>query len=166
MENAELWVQIKNIFINMVQYGFPTLAIILSLLSYKDSKKANKMQVRLNLIEEKLMSYDLEEKEKKREEATKACIEARIMKISNNNYKLKIWNSGEATAYNVNFQTTDEIMNEFIQKDKVPFEMLDSHKSFEECVLIHIASPRKFPIITTWEDEEKKQYSKNQIVSY
>ena len=95
---------LKEISINLIQYGLPIIAIILSILSFIDSKKANRLQGRLNQVEERLITYELEEKEKEREEATKACIEARIVKISKNNYRMKIWNSGKATAYNVDFQ--------------------------------------------------------------
>ncbi len=88
----------KGFFVDLVKYGFPTVAIIISIISFIDSRKTKKIQSRLYNVEEKLKKYDLEEKEKEREDATKACIEARIINISKNNYRLKIWNSGKATA--------------------------------------------------------------------
>ena len=45
--------------------------------------------------------YELEEREKEKENATKACIEARVYNISKGKYALKIWNSGKAKAYRI-----------------------------------------------------------------
>lgn len=164
MDKVQLWLQFKEIFIDLVQYGFPTIALWLSILSYKDSRKANKIQERLNSVEEKLMKYELEEKEKEREEATKACVEARIMKISKNNYEMKIWNSGKATGYDVDFIIEEEY-KEMVWRDKVPYEFLESGKSFEEYVMVHSGTPRKFKVTTIWKDKEGTEYSKEQIVT-
>lgn len=164
MEIAGIWLKIKPVFENLVQYGFPTIAIILSIISFIDSKKASKIQDRLNEVEEKLKRYELEEKEKEREEANKANVEARIVNISKGRYKMKIWNSGKATAYNVNFNIPEEY-SEFVFKDKVPYEFLESGKSFEENVEVHFGTPDKFKVTTTWNDEQGVEYSKEQIVS-
>ena len=164
MEIAELWLKFKEIFIDLIQYGFPTIALVLSIVSFIDSRKASKIQDRLNEVEEKLKRYELEEKEKEREEATKANIEARVMKISKGNYKMKIWNSGIATAYNVDFIIPEECKG-IVWRSKVPYEFLESGKSFEEHVLVHSGTPDKFKVITTWNDKQEIPYTKEQIVS-
>lgn len=164
MDSAQLWLQFKVVFIDVVKYGFPTVALGLSILSYRDSRKANKVKDRLNNIEEKLKRYDLEEKEKEREEATKSCVEARVMKISSGNYIMKVWNSGKATAYNVDFQTLEE-NKDIVWRDKVPYEFLESGKNFEELVIVHNGTPSKFKVTTTWTDKQGVQYSKEQIVT-
>lgn len=164
MDSTEQWLQLKNFFIDLVKYGFPTVAVGLSIFSYRDSRKANKVQDRLNEVEEKLKKYELEEKEKERDEATKACVEARIMKISKGNYKMKVWNSGKSTAYNVDFEIPEEYKN-MVWREKVPYEFLDSCKSFEEYVMVHMGSPNKFKVTTTWTDMQGNFCSKEQIVS-
>lgn len=164
MDFAELWLRFKEIFIDIVKYGFPTVAVILSILSYRDSRKANKVQDRLYDLEEKLKNYELEEKEKEREEASKACIEARVIKISKNNYRMKIWNSGKVTAFNVDFKIQEEC-KVMIWRDKVPFEFLEPGKNFEENVLVHGGTANKFKVTTIWMDEKGISHSKEQIVS-
>lgn len=164
MDSAELWLQLKELFIDLVKYGFPTVALGLSILSYRDSRKANKVQDRLNEVEEKLKKYELEEKEKEREEATKACVEARIIKISKGNYKMKVWNSGKATAYNVDFEISEEYKG-MVWRDKVPYEFLESGKNFEEVVIVHHGTPNKFKVTTTWTDKQGSLHSKEQIVT-
>ncbi|MDU6115403.1 MAG: hypothetical protein E6649_13400 [Paeniclostridium sordellii] len=164
MEITGLWLKFKEFFVDLVQYGFPTIALIISIFSFRDSRKASKIQYRLNEVEEKLKKYELEDKEKEREEATKANVEARIIKISKGKYKMKIWNSGKSTAYNVDFNTPEEC-NGMVWRQKVPYEFLDPGKSFEEIVIVHCGTPDKFQVTTTWSNKEGHEYSKKQMVS-
>lgn len=155
---------LKEVFIEIVKYGFPTVAILLSILSYNDSRKANKVKNRLNKLEEKLQKYELEDKEREREEATKAYVEARLVKVSKNNYRLKIFNLGKVSAFNVDYKIESELEG-MIRRDKVPYEFLDPGKSFEEIVFVHMASPRKFNVVTSWKDSEGKTQTKTNLVS-
>lgn len=162
---AEVLIKFEEVLIDSIKYVFPIVALGLSILSYRDSRQANKFQSRLNEVEEKIKKYELEEKEKEREEATKACVEARVINISKNNYKLKVWNSGKATAYNVDFEIPEE-NKVLVWREKVPFEFLESGKNFEERVLVHMGTANKFKVITTWTDRQGSQYSKEQIVTF
>lgn len=164
MTILELWIKFKEIFIDLVQYIVPIIALILSIISFSDSRKAGKIQERLNEVEEKLKKYELEEKEKAREDAKKAVIEARVVKISKGSYRLKIWNSGKATAYNIDFNL-QEGYEGVVRRNKVPYEFLESGKNFEEVVFVHSGTPHKFMITTTWSDESGVSYCKEQIVS-
>jgi hypothetical protein len=164
MDPAQIWLQFKDLFTDFVKYLIPVVALGLSIVSLIDSRKASKIQDRLNEVEEKLKKYELEEKEKEREEATKACVEARIINISKGNYKMKVWNSGKATAYNVDFAIPQEYKIT-IWRDKVPYEFLESGKNFEEHVLVHFGTPDKFKLITTWTDEQGKPFSKEQLLT-
>ncbi|MHB1483030.1 MAG: hypothetical protein ACYCYI_00040 [Saccharofermentanales bacterium] len=161
----KIWLYCKDVIIFIIMYIFPSVAIGISIISFIDSRKANKVKNRLNVVEETLKKYALEDKEKEREEANKACIEARIMNISKHNYKIRFWNSGKATAYNIDFNVPDE-GEKFIIRDKVPYEFLDPNKSFEEHFIACYETPRKIKIITIWEDKQERSYSKEQIISF
>lgn len=162
MDFSKFSSEFQSSFVNLVKYGFPTIAIGLSILSYRLARKTYKVQERLNDIEEKLKNYELEEKEKEREEATKACVEARVVQISKNKYKMKIWNSGKATACNVDFKIPEDYIVD-VWRDHVPYEFLEPGKSFEELVVVHDETSQKFKIITTWKDEKGILCSKEQI---
>lgn len=147
-----------------VSYGIPILALIISISSYIDSRKTLKVQSRLSKMEERLKKYELDEKEKEREESNKACVEARVYKISKGNYSLKIWNSGKATAYNVDFIIPEKHKG-IIFKDKVPFEVLEPGKSFDEKVIVYAGTPSKFNLKTIWSDNYNDKLEKEQIVT-
>lgn len=159
-----VWIKAKKIIIGIVKYGLPIIALGVSILSYKDSKKANKVQEKLIELEEKLKKYELEEKEKERQEANKAYVEARVIKVSKGKYVMKVWNSGKATAYNVDFEVPKECKC-MIFRDKVPYEFLEPAKGFEEHVIVHMGSSNKFKVTTTWNDKQGNAYSKEQIVT-
>lgn len=154
-----------EIVIKFVQYGLPVLSIVIALVAFWDTRKTNKLSRRVNEIEEQLKCYQLEEKKKEIEEFKKACVEARVYKISQGKYKMKIWNSGKATAYDVDFVVNNEEHKGMVFKDKTPYEVLESGKSYEEHVLVHMGTPRKFTVSTIWKDVDDIEHSKEQIVS-
>lgn len=145
-------------------YLMPIAAVIISLSALKKSKESVEVKVQLNDIEKKLQAYELELKEyeiQKLKEKNKkeAEIDARIVKIADHRHRVKIWNSGNATAYNVDFSVPEEY-NIIVHKDKTPFEYLEAGKGFEETVVIHMGSEHKCKILCTWQDENGNLKSK------
>lgn len=157
--------EVREVIEQFVGYIVPIIALIISIFSYYESRKINKVQLRLNEMEEQLKIYELEEKEKERKAANESKVGARIYNISKGKYKLKIWNSGQTTIYNVNFELPEELQN-LVSRDKVPFEVLEPGQSFEEHVIVYMGSPRKFPLNITWKDEIGNKIVKDQIVSF
>jgi hypothetical protein len=148
---------------DIIKYGFPTIAIVISILSYLKSRKSDGIRDRLLVVEEELKQYALEEKKKEIEDSRKACIEARIVSIGNHNYKLKVWNSGKAKACNVDYKVPEKLKGMFF-REKTPFEYLEAGKNFEEHVIVSMGSPSKVRITTLWEDEYGESCTKEQIV--
>lgn len=157
--------EIREIIDIVIGYGIPFLAIVISIFSFHESKKVNKVQLRLSELEEKLKKYELEEKEKEREAANKSIVEARIYNISKGKYKLKIWNSGQVEAHDVDFQVPDELKG-IVFRDKVPFEVLEPGKSFEEYIMYFNGIPPKITVKTTWKDTKGEQHEKEQLVTF
>ena len=157
--------EIKYVFDTVVRYIFPLIAIVISVFSFYHSRKVNKVQLRLNEMEEKLKKYELEEIEKIREASNKSLVEARIYNVSKGKYRLKIWNSGQVEAYEVDFQVPDDIKG-MVYRDKVPFEILEAGKSFEEHIIYCAGMPSKLKVKTTWKDINGENYEKEQIVTF
>jgi hypothetical protein len=157
--------EIREIIEVVIGYVVPLIAIVLSIFSFHDSRKINKVQLRLNEMEEKLKKYELEEIEKVREAANRSIVEARICNVSKGKYRLKIWSSGQATAYDVDFEVPEELKN-LVYKDKVPFEVLEAGKSFEEYITFYYGAPPKFTVKTTWRNASGEKYEKEQWVTF
>ena len=157
--------EIREIIDVFIVYVVPLVAIALSIVSFHDSRKVNKVQLRLTEMEEKLKKYELEEIEKEREAANKATIETRIYNVSKGKHRLKIWNSGQATAYDVDFEVPKELKG-LVFRDKVPFEVLEPGKSFEESVIYYNGMPPKFTVKTTWKNASGEKREKEQLVTF
>ena len=147
------------------QWGALILAVAslaVAVISLIKASKAQKLQNKLSEIELKIKNYELEKFNAEKAEAEKTLVEARVIHVSKGNYKLKVWNSGNATAYNVSavFEEGSQIR---IWGDKMPFEELEPNKSFEESLMMHMGSARKFKITTTWEDASGEKHEKVQI---
>jgi hypothetical protein len=157
--------EIREVIDTFIGYVVPFIAIAISIFSFHESRKVNKVQLRVNEMEEKLKKYELEEIEKVREAANKSIVEARIYNVSKGKYRLKIWNSGQATAYHVDYEVPGDLRN-IVMRDKVPYEILEAGKSFEEHIVYFMGMPSKLTVKTMWEDADGKQYEKEQIVSF
>jgi hypothetical protein len=66
------------------------------------------------------------------------------------------------TAYNIDVEIPSEY-NIILMKDKMPFEYLEPGNGFEEHVVVHMQSSRKFKIICKWEDKNGEQHFNEQI---
>jgi len=157
--------EIREVIDTFIGYIVPFIAIAISIFSFHESRKVNKVQLRVNEMEEKLKKYELEEIEKVREAANKSIVEARIYNVSKGKYRLKIWNSGQATAYHVDYEVPGDLRN-IVMRDKVPYEILEAGKSFEEHIVYFMGMPSKLTVKTMWEDADGEQYEKEQIVSF
>lgn len=93
-----------------------------------------------------------------------AKVEARVINISKVTYKMGNWNSGNLRAFNVLAKMSKEFQI-ILMANKFPYEYLDPNDSFDENVIIHGSSYRKFKIITKWEDEHGKKYNHEQLRS-
>lgn len=137
------------------------ISLLVAILSFGFSLPAQKLQNKINEMEIKLKEYELNQIERKNKKA--ACVEARVIKISSGKYRLKVWNSGNDTAYNVSAYFKDGANIMIADDDKMPYEILEEQKGFEMWLIIHMGSANKFKIITEWEDAAGTKQSKEQM---
>ena len=136
------------------------VSLLLSIISFVVSIRSRRLQDKVNEMELKLKEYELAEKEKKQHKAP--YIEARINHITKGNYKIRVWNSGNAVAKNVTASWEKGTQIIFVDQEKMPFELLEPQKSFDLGISTYFGSPSKLCITTAWEDLDGKKYSKEQ----
>ena len=142
---------------DIVALVFSGISLLVAIISFALSTKSQNLQNRVNEIEIKLKEYELEE----REQQKAPYVEARIIHISKNNYKIKIWNSGNSNAKNVtaSWDTNSVIV---LNSNKMPFEILEPQQNFDLSIVVYDGMPDKLHIITKWEDENGNSKSKEQ----
>ncbi len=139
------------------------LSLLVAFISLIQSATARKQQRIINEMELKLKQYAMDKADKELAEASAPCVQARIIEMGKRDHRLKVWNSGGKTAYNVNvdFQDNPGIIN--MDTSKLPFEELAPMKSFELVLLIECSSLRKGKVLTIWEDENHHRMEKSQM---
>lgn len=151
-----------QLFIEWCSLSIAIVSLIIAILSLYKSLKSQNLQNKVNDLEIKIKQHEYKEIEKKETETT--CIEARVISISNTKHKLKVWNSGNTIAYNINVEIKKE-SNILILQDILPYEELEPNKSFEVGLLFSMSSLHKFEVTTIWNDSTNEQKRKTQICS-
>ncbi|EDW7156841.1 hypothetical protein CJX50_003673, partial [Salmonella enterica subsp. enterica serovar Anatum] len=99
----------------------------------------------------------------------KAELGARIVKISKNNYKLKIFNRGKVEARKVEMIFPDNDGAEYLVMrdvyDKFPYQVLHPQHGIEIITSISFESKSKYRIILKWEDDFSRSNDEEFIVS-
>ena len=153
----EHMVIVKDIILFFVTYILPIVSFVFSVYVFINSRKINK-------LEEKLKKYELDKIEQEKNTKQEAFVEARITRISSNNYRIKVWNSGNATAYNVDYNIPPEY-EILLRKQVTPFEVLEPGENFEEFVILYTGSKSKYKVTTKWNDQTGKEFSNEKIRS-
>lgn len=138
------------------------LALVVSVVSFIFSNKSQSLQDKVNELELIIKKAEVEVIEKEKANKDVPCVEARFVRISDKKKRIRVWNSGNATAYNVKVSIPEEY-GVIIFTDKIPYEMLESNKSFDNVAIIHNGSASTFKIITEWEDDKGNKYKKEQM---
>ena len=140
------------------------VSLLIAIVSFAFSISAQHLQNKVNQLEIKLKQYEIAEKEK--ENAKVSCVEARLIHVLKNKYKIKVWNSGNVTVKNVSAVIDGNPQIIIFDKDKMPFEILEPQKSFELAVSTYDSSPSKIYITTEWEDESGNKQSKKHLCDF
>lgn len=135
------------------------VSLLVAIVSFVFSLKTQRLQNKLNELELKIKEYELHQLEKK------SCIEARVINTDSKHYYIRIWNSGNDTAYDVNIILPDEKSVIIYDNDKLPFEELEANKSFDIPLLVFNGSASKFYVTTEWKDFKGDTKSKKQLCS-
>jgi hypothetical protein len=138
------------------------LALLLSGYATWQSVVFNKKQKSLLESQEKLNQRLLEKEDADSVAEQKADLGATIIKIGSNNYRLKIWNKGKATARNVliDFPEGNDCFMESDIIRKFPLERLDTFQSVEIIAAVSTATKGKHMIRLRWADDFKSMNEK------
>lgn len=140
------------------------VSVLIAIISLFKSSKVQKLQYKNSKLEYDLKKYELDKMNAEKAGSNKAHIEARICNIAKGKYKMKVWNSGDAIAYNVNV-VLDEGTNLIMVGDLLPFEELAPGKSFEIPIAVHFGTARKFYVTMKWNDSDRNEIENKQMVS-
>ena len=107
------------------------ISLLIAIISLFKSSKAQRLQNKVNELELKIKQNELDKIAKEKEDSALACVEARFITVGKGKHRLKVWNSGNATAYNVSARFDGDVGIMIMDREKQPFEELEARKSYE-----------------------------------
>ena len=139
------------------------ISLFVAIISLIKSSKAQGLQNKVNELELQIKQKELERIAKEKEAESLSCVEARFITVGKDQHRLKVWNSGNTTAFNVTARFDGDPQIFIMDDEKQPFEELDARKSYELDLLTHLGSASKFRIVTEWTDVNGERHSKTQM---
>jgi len=145
-----------------VSDGIAIGALLLAGWSTFRTEKFNRRQAAFEETNERLNLMLIEREASESNEQKRADVSADFYKSGANNYRLKVFNRGKATARNVRIEVLDNgriLMQDDIDR-KFPVPVLEQHGSVELHAMIHFGSPPRTHVRLTWDDDLGANQSK------
>lgn len=124
-------------------------------------------QLALIAIQEQLNRRLLEKSDAEATEARQADVGARLIKLGNNNYRVRIFNRGKAAARNVRIEFPDgnEIIIDQEIREKFPMEVLERQGSVDLIAAVHLQTPNKQSVLLKWADDHSDSNEKTSYLT-
>ena len=142
------------------------ISLLVAVISLIKSSSAQQLQNKVNELELKIKQNELDRIAKEKAAESLARVEARVITVGKGQHRLKVWNSGNATAYNVTARFDGDAGIIILDDEKQPFEELEAQKNYELVLVTHFGTALKFRIITEWTDANGEQHSKTQMCDF
>lgn len=107
------------------------VSLVIAVISLVKSYKTQKLQDKVNSLEVKIKQYELEKINQEKESKEKTLVEVNVVKVSNNNYKLRVFNNSDKSVFNVKVKIDKEYNVPIIDNDVLPLETLEPKNSFD-----------------------------------
>ncbi|MCH4021031.1 MAG: hypothetical protein LKE61_09185 [Erysipelotrichaceae bacterium] len=156
---------IKETIKDVALYIMPIAAFVLSIISLLQTRRISKLESKSREYDEYIKKAEVEKIRAEKEYKPAANIDARVYKISHNNYKINVFNKGDASAYNIDYEIENGscVMP---TKQVTPFEELEPGAHFEEGIIVVMSgSGPKYIITLTWKDSDGSPHSKKMVKS-
>lgn len=154
---------------DFIAFGALLVSIYTIISSELKSKKNDREQRVIKDEQDRLRKIILEKETKSAINELKAELGARLMKISNGNYRLKIYNKGKVEARNIEISFPDNDENEYLSasdiEQKFPYEILHPQNFIELIAWQSLNSKRKYKIKIKWDDDYQKDNEIDILVS-
>lgn len=156
--DASAWIALFALIVSIY-------TIISSEIRNKRNKKENKhLQERQNELTRLLLEKETENFIDNK----KADLGARVVKIGKGT-RVKVFNKGKSTAYNVMLYIDDNEDNPLLTsdlKEKFPYEMLHPHEDIELLASTYLGMQSKYKIELSWSDDSNKYNKKDIYISF
>lgn len=141
--------------------GAALFALAVAIWSAVQTGRFNRRQNEFSETAERLNQLLIEREAAEKSGAQKADVSANFVKISKNDYRLKVFNRGPAGARNVRLEmlTGEELVGKRELAQKFPFPSLERQQHVDVLVCMTLGSPRRAHMRLTWDDDAEQDRS-------
>lgn len=134
------------------------LALLLSGYATFRSLKFKKSEKELVEVQKKLNQLMLEKEKREATQAKRADLGANFITIGKQKHRLKVFNKGKGTAYNVNIEFPDgnDLILQHGLKEKFPLEIMERGQSVDLVASFDMQSKSKLKVKLKWENENEE----------
>ena len=140
-----------------------TASFLVAVVSLIKSSQSQKLQNRINQIELLIKQHELKKIDLEKADAERSCVDASVIR-DQNNWKLRIWNSGNTTVYNV-YASIDGETGIILLNSNMPFETLGPNESIDVQLIPSLGSANRFIVTTTWDNNKGIKLKKTHAAS-
>lgn len=134
-------------------------ALVVSIIALIKSSKADKLQAKVNELELKLKTHELE----KIEGEQNCTIGVNTIKLGKGQHRLCVFNAGENAAYDVSARIVDNPGVILVDKDMQPYECLAGKQNYELALISYDQTKPKFTVQYEWRDLQGKQHFSSKL---
>jgi len=146
------------------------LALLFSVYTFWKTYKLSVKQAELLEDQKRLNRMLVEKEEADARNAKKADLSANLVKVANNNYRVRVFNRGKAPARNVRIdlatQSSDPVPITRDVDSKFPMERLEPQQGVDLIAAVHWDSPSKMPIVLIWDDDTGTDHEKTVYLTH
>ena len=130
------------------------LALLLSAYATWKSNQFRQQERAILELQERINSLVLKKEEIEADQRESAEVGANFVKHGSNNYRLRVFNRGPATAedVHVSFPDGNELVLQEDINEKFPLARMERWQSVDLIAAIHMGSPRKMTVALSWKD--------------
>jgi len=145
-----------------------SLSLLLSIIATWESTKYKKLERELLEQQKKLNELILEKEQREARLAESADLGASMVRLGSSRHRLRVYNRGPATAYNVkiDFPEGNDVVIEADLHEKFPLETMEPGQSVELVAAVAMETRRKLAVRLSWENQEGTPSEKTIYVTF
>lgn len=152
----EVLVDVLTICISLGSLAVAVLALV-------KAWPINKLQASVLEMDSKIKKNELDKIAK--DNIENCSIELSTVKFSSNDYRIRLWNSGNVDAYNINLEIEKD-SGYLMVEEKLPWEKLNMNDSVDIKLLAVYSRKDKFAIDWNWENDKGEMFQQSKIVCF
>lgn len=151
---SDCWNKIPAFLKEWGDIAIALAALVLSVISFVKSSKAEKLQQQVNELELIINQNEVEKIEQEKAQASVSKVEAQVFSLGRGKHGLRVSNLSDVPVYNVTAQIVEGNDVFIMDREKQPFEELSPHTKYDLIISCYDSGASKIRVGIEWYDAD------------